>query len=144
MGFWKRLFGRKDKKQEIEEDWEQIVYARDDVNFHEEEQRSRYITNCLEQMADASKEINLLTGEYSLVTTYLCDIEELEAFPLEEKKEVERIARMLTTLDQERQRYFGKPDRMSDSEYYQMRKQEDEVEEGIRKLKECEDYAGLI
>lgn len=144
MGFWKRLFGRKDKKQEIEEDWEQIVYARDDVNFHEEEQRSRYITNCLEQMADASKEINLLTGEYSLVTTYLCDIEELEALPLEEKKEVERIARMLTTLDQERQRYFGKPDRMSDSEYYQMRKQEDEVEEGIRKLKECEDYAGLI
>ena len=116
MGFWKRLFGRKDKKQEIEEDWEQIVYARDDVNFHEEEQRSRYITNCLEQMADASKEINLLTGEYSLVTTYLCDIEELEALPLEEKKEVERIARMLTTLDQERQRYFGKPDRMSDSE----------------------------
>lgn len=144
MGFWKRLFGRKDKKQEIEEDWEQIVYARDDVNFHEEEQRSRYITNCLEQMADASKEINLLTGEYSLVTTYLGDIEELEALPLEEKKEVERIARMLTTLDQERQRYFGKPDRMSDSEYYQMRKQEDEVEEGIRKLKECEDYAGLI
>ena len=144
MGFWKRLFGRKDKKQEIEEDWEQIVYARDDVNFHEEEQRSRYITNCLEQMADASKEINLLTGEYSLVTTYLCDIEELEALPLEEKKEVERIARMLTTLDQERQRYFGKPDRMSDSEYYQMRKPEDEVEEGIRKLKECEDYAGLI
>ena len=144
MGFWKKLFGRKQDIQEVSDDWEQIVYARDDVDFHEEEQRSRYITNCLEQIADASKEINLLTGEYSLVTTYLCDIEELEALPSSEKEEVERIARMLTTLEKERQRYFGKKDRMPDSEYYQMRKQENEVEEGIRKLKECEDYAVLI
>lgn len=144
MGFWKKLFGRKQDNQEAADDWEQIVYARDDVDFHEEEQRSRYITNCLEQIADASKEINLLTGEYSLVTTYLCDIEELEALPSSEKEEVERIARMLTTLEKERQRYFGKKDRMPDSEYYQMRKQENEVEEGIRKLKECEDYAVLI
>lgn len=144
MGFWKKLFGRKQDNQEAADDWEQIVYTRDDVDFHEEEQRSRYITNCLEQIADASKEINLLTGEYSLVTTYLCDIEELEALPSSEKEEVERIARMLTTLEKERQRYFGKKDRMPDSEYYQMRKQENEVEEGIRKLKECEDYAVLI
>lgn len=144
MGFWKKLFGRKQDNQEAADDWEQIVYIRDDVDFHEEEQRSRYITNCLEQIADASKEINLLTGEYSLVTTYLCDIEELEALPSSEKEEVERIARMLTTLEKERQRYFGKKDRMPDSEYYQMRKQENEVEEGIRKLKECEDYAVLI
>ena len=144
MGFWKKLFGRKLNKQETVDDWEQIVYARDNVDFHEEEQRSRYITNCLEQISDATKEINLLTGEYSLVTTYLCDIEELEALPSGEKEEVERIARMLTTLEKERQRYFGKKDRMADSEYYQMRKQENEVEEGIRKLKECEDYATLI
>ena len=108
MGFWKKLFGRKQDNQEAADDWEQIVYTRDDVDFHEEEQRSRYITNCLEQIADASKEINLLTGEYSLVTTYLCDIEELEALPSSEKEEVERIARMLTTLEKERQRYFGK------------------------------------
>ena len=33
MGFWKKLFQRK-KKQEIPEDnWENIVYARDDVDF---------------------------------------------------------------------------------------------------------------
>ena len=56
MGFWKKLFGRKQDIQEVSDDWEQIVYARDDVDFHEEEQRSRYITNCLEQIADASKE----------------------------------------------------------------------------------------
>lgn len=75
MGFWKKLFQRK-KKQEIPEDnWENIVYARDDVDFSKEEQRSRYITGCLEQMAEAAKELKLLTGEYSLVTAYLTDTE---------------------------------------------------------------------
>ncbi|MGN1145368.1 MAG: hypothetical protein ACI4R5_02890 [Acetatifactor sp.] len=144
MGFWQKLFKRKKAKQDYEEDWEQIVYARDDVDFGDEEQRSRYITNCLEQIADASKEMNLLTGEYSLVTSYLTDMEELEALPSQEKEELERIAHILHSLEQERQRYQGKQNRMSDSEYYKIRKQENEVEEGIAKLKESENYAALI
>lgn len=143
MGWWKRLFGRK-KKEHIEDDWEQLVYARDDVDFTDEEQRSRYIVNCLEQIAEASKEIDLLQGEYSLVTSYLTDMEEIEALPDAQREEVDRIAGKLTYLEQERARYRGKKNRMSDSEYYQMRKQESEIEEGIRKLKETEKYSGLI
>ena len=143
MGWWKRLFGRS-KKEHIEDDWEQLVYARDDVDFTDEEQRSRYIVNCLEQIAEASKEIDLLQGEYSLVTSYLTDMEEIEALPDAQREEVDRIAGKLTYLEQERARYRGKKNRMSDSEYYQMRKQEPEIEEGIRKLKETEKYSGLI
>ncbi len=143
MGLWQKIFHRK-KKEQIEDDWEQLVYARDDVNFEEEEQRSRYITNCLEQISEASKEANLLTGEYSLVTAYLTDIEELEALPGEEKEDVANIAHQLSYLEQERQRYFSKKNRMPDSEYYQMLKQEEEVEEGIEKLRECEKYASLV
>ena len=37
--------------------------------------------NCLEQVAEATYEVNLLKGEYSLVTTHLTDIEEIEALP---------------------------------------------------------------
>ena len=57
MGFLERLFGR--KKQEIlpEEDWEEIVYDRESVDFSDKEQRDRYVTDCLEQMADASGEV---------------------------------------------------------------------------------------
>ncbi len=144
MGFWRKLFNRKKAEQDYEDNWEQIVYARDEVDFDDEEQRSRYITNCLEQIADASKEMNLLTGEYSLVTAYLTDAEEIEALPSQEKEELERIARTLSTLEQERQRYYGRKNRMDDSEYYNMRKKENEVEEGIVKLKETENYAVLI
>ncbi len=144
MGFWRKLFNRKKAEQDYEDNWEQIVYARDEVDFDDEEQRSRYITNCLEQIADASKEMNLLTGEYSLVTAYLTDAEEIEALPSQEKEELERIARTLSTLEQERQRYYDRKNRMDDSEYYNMRKKENEVEEGIVKLKETENYAVLI
>lgn len=143
MGWWKKLF-KKRKKEELQDDWEQLVYARDDVDFNDEEQRSRYIVNCLEQIAEASKELDLLKGEYSLVTAYLTDMEEIEALPSGEREEVNRIAGKLTYLEEERARYRGKKNRMSDSEYYQLRKQEHEIEEGIRKLKDAEKYGTLI
>lgn len=144
MGFWQKLFRKKKKEEEQGENWEQIVYARDQVNFHDGEQRSQYVTNCLEQIAEASREMDMLTGEYNLVTSYLTDIEEIEALPDEEQEKVEIIARKLQTLEQERQTYQGKKHRMPDTEYYQMRKQETELEEGIRKLKEAENYNVLV
>ncbi len=143
MGWLKKLFSKK-KNQQPEEEWEQLVYARDDVDFADQEQRSRYIENCLEQIAEASKEIDLLKGEYSLVTGYLADMEEIEALPEEEREEINRIAGKLIYLEEERTRYRGKKNRMSDSEYYQMRKQEHEISEGIQKMKEGEQYATLI
>ena len=78
MAWWNRLFKKKEPIQQ-EEDWEQLVYTRNGVNFDEEDQRKRYIVNCLEQISEASKEIDLLTGEYTLVTSYLTDTDEIEA-----------------------------------------------------------------
>lgn len=144
MGFWNKLFKRKEREKGPEDDWEQIVYARDDVNFDEEEQRTRYVTNCLEQIAEASKEQNLLTGEYALVTSYLTDIEEIEALPEEERKEVDKLAHRLTSLEEEREKYREKKERMSDAEYYRMRKQEGEIAEGIEKIKQEEKYGVLV
>lgn len=145
MGFWQKIFGRKQKEERSqEEDWDKVVYARDDVDFKDEEQRSRYIVNCLEQIAEATKEMQLLTGEYGKVTSYLTDIEEVEALPDKEKEELERIAHKLVGLEEEVQRYRGRENRMKDAEYYKMRGQEAEVESGIAKLREGEKYAGLI
>lgn len=144
MGFWSRIFGRKRRKAQTAEDWDSLVYARDDVNFDDAEQRSRYVTGCLEQMSEAAREINLLTGEYTLVTSYLTDMEEIEALPEEEREEINGIARRLLALEQEREKYQSKKNRMRDSDYYKIRKQEDQVQEGIKKLSECENYGGLI
>lgn len=144
MGFWSNIFKRKRRQEEDAEDWDNLVYARDDVDFHEEEQRKGYITNCLEQVAEASYEMNLLKGEYSLVTSHLMDIDEIEALPKGERESVNGIAGKLLVMEQERQRYKGKKNRMSDEDYYRIRKQEDELQEGISKLRECEDYGVKI
>lgn len=139
------MFQRKKKVQgPVQDEWDQIVYARDEVDFADDNQRKQYIQNCLDQMSEASKEINLLTGEYSLVTSYLTDMEEIEALPEEERGEIDRIAGKLSVLEREINGYHEKKDRMSDSEYYRIRGQEAEIEDGIRKLKENENYALLI
>lgn len=107
MAWWNRLFKKKEPIQQ-EEDWEQLVYTRNGVNFDEEDQRKRYIVNCLEQIAEASKEIDLLTGEYTLVTSYLTDTDEIEALPAEQREEVNRVAGKLAGAGTGTQQIPGK------------------------------------
>lgn len=144
MGFWRKLFQKKTVEKADEENWEQIVYPRDKVDFRVEEQRSRYVTDCLEQMAEASEEIEHLTDEYSRVTSYLTDMEEIEALPARDREELNTYARRLLTLEHEREQFRKRKNRMSDTDYYQMRKQEEDVEEGLSRLKQAEKYGELI
>ena len=144
MGLFSKLFRKKQRNAAQADDWESLVYDRDDVDFRDREQRYEYIKNCLEQMEEAKKELNLLTGEYSVVTSYLTDIEEIEALPEEEREGLNGIARRLLALEQERQQYQSRKNRMADGDFYRIRKQADEVQEGIAKLKECESYGEKV
>ncbi len=144
MGFWSKIWKKKKYQENAADDWESIVYDRDKVNFEEKEDRNRYIINCLEQIQEADRELSLLSGEYSRVTSYLTDIEEIEALPKEERKVLNGIAESFARLEQERQRYRGKKNRMSDSDYYRLRKQEGELQEGIAKIRECEEYGAKV
>ena len=144
MGFWNKL-RKKDKVSPREtEDWEQLVYDSDEVDFRDEEQRSRYVLGCLDQIAEADRETKELTGEYALVTSYLTDAEEIEALPDGERKTLEQTARTIQTLEQDRKRYLGRADKMAEQDYQLMKSQEDTVEEGIRKLRDAETYSGKI
>ncbi len=144
MSFWQKLFSRKKKRTEQFDDREQAVYLRDDVDFQDPQQRSSYISECLEQIADASKEIHLLTEDYNRVTASLMDLDEVEAIPGEEREELNLKAQKLVTLEQERQSYQNKKNRMSDGEYQAIKDKEQEITEGIGKLRECEKYAVLV
>lgn len=143
MGFWKWLFGRK-KQEEAQEEWEETVYERGKVNFNEAEERTRYLTGCLEQIGEAQKEMQLLNGEYAIVTSYLTDMEEIEALPPEHMAEIKGCAGKMQTLEADRRRYLDKERHLSEAEYRQMRSQENEIEEGIAKLQEAERYRKLV
>ncbi len=144
MGFWKWLTRRGKKKDQQAEEWEEITYIRKDVNFEDAKQRMDYVTGCLEQIADASRELHLLTADYQMVTASIMDLDEVDAIPQEERSELNLKAQKLVTLEQERASYLGKKNRMSDGDYQAMKEQEQDIEEGIEKLRDTEKHALLI
>lgn len=145
MGFFKWLFGKKEtpKQPEVEQ-WGPTVYERDRINFHDRQERIRYIENCLEQIGEAQVELNLLQGEYQLVTSYLTDIEEIEALPKEEAAQLKSTATKLSTLEKERLKQLSQKTTMPEADYRKIDAQRDQVEEGITKIKDAEKYRKLI
>lgn len=149
MGFWKRLFSfRKKKKQEFieepEENQEVQILSRDSVNVHDQGQRMRYVRSCLEQIQDAETEMAHLTKEYGAVTSYLTDMEEIEALPAAEKEELSRIADKITAYEREKNLYEKDKERMPEAVFRQIERMEEEITEGIEKLSEAEDYQEKI
>ena len=151
MGLFKKLWGRKRGEPEASEErwnedggWDDLEYDFGALDLTDDDQRRQYVGDWLDQAAEASRELEELKGEYSLVTAYLTDIEEIEALPKEERDVLNGIATRLLTFTGERERYQQKKDRMKDSDYYRMRQQEADVQEGIDKLKECEGYGTLV
>ena len=149
MGFFKKWFSfKKNKKEEyieeIEEVEESVVLSRDSIDVREQGQRMRYVQSCLEQMKDAEQSIGQLTREYSTVTSYLTDMEEIEALPPGEKKELSQIAEKITAYEKEKNLYQDGKERMPESLFRQIERMEEEITEGIGKLAEAEDYQEKI
>lgn len=151
MGFFDWLFRKKRKKteeineEEVEyEDWDALELRKEDFRMEDTEQREKYVRCLLEQMQDAEQAIQTLTAEYAGVTSYLKDMEEIEALPSQEKEELLACARQLRSLEQSRANNPVRKSRMSEDQYLRMEQMEGELEEGLKKLREAEDYQGLI
>ena len=100
---WKRIFGKKVKESisyEIEDGGERVLptFHRENINIHRTEEREQYIRNCLEQIADAEREIHHLEYEYNMVTSHLTDIEELSRAPEEMQFDIREAAQKLEEL----------------------------------------------
>lgn len=133
-----------DVKAEKQEDWGRVVYSRKSFNMNDTEQRREYIRGCAEQINEASKELENLNFEYSMVTSYLKDMEEIEALPEQERAELSASAQKIQDLEDRQNVYLKKKNRMSDEKYHRMERMESEAEEGCRKLAEAEEYQERI
>lgn len=127
-----------------EKDWEQVVYSRNHVDIHDRTQRHDYVVSCLEQIAEASREIDSLTYEYNMVTSYLRDMEEIEALPLAEKAALETAASRVSAVRKEKAITDGTALQMNNVKFNQFNTIDVDVEEGIKKLTEAEDYQQKI
>ncbi len=147
MGLLKKLLQWRKDTQEPEyeiEDWNEIIYDRDDLQINDRKQREEYVKGCLEQIAEAAKELENLQFEYNMVTSYLKDMEEIEALSEEEKVELTQWAKKIDELEQQQTGYKERKNRMSDEKFRQMERLEEEVQEGLEKLTQAEDYQELI
>ncbi len=114
------------------------------LDVHDAAQRQEFVQSCLDRMGDAAKELEGLTFEYNMVTSYLKDMEEIEALPESERAELNAAAQKIQDLEDKQDVYLKKKNRLSDEKYHKMERMEDEAEEGCRKLAETEDYQNLI
>ena len=96
-----KLARRRMQTEEVEyaQEVEESTLKRDDIDVHDKKQRERYVKACLEQMAEASKELETLGAEYNLVTSYLTDMEEIEAIPPEIKEQLANMAKHLVEVE---------------------------------------------
>ncbi len=144
MGLLKKLLDRFRRDQdEYEEEWDEEEASRE-IDFNNKEQRDDYVRNCLEKIADATKELENLNFEYNMVTSYLKDMEEIDALPPEESEQLKDCARRVALLQDRKTDFMGRPRRISDEKYRMMERIEEEVEEGVKKITEAEDYRDLI
>lgn len=146
---WKRIFGRKVKESisyDLEDGAERALptFHRENVNMHNKGEREQYMRNCLEQIADAERELHHLEYEYNMVTSHLTDIEELERSPEEMRLDIREVAEKLDELKETQTGYERKKNRISEEDFSKMEKVEEDVEDGIRKLREAEDYQKLV
>jgi hypothetical protein len=149
FGKIKDFFG---KNKGVEEDnydyegaWsEEKTIRRDDIDITDDAQRETYVSACLEQMAEASRELDTLNGEYNLVTTYLTDMEVIEAQPEDIQAKLKVYAQKITEIETDKEKFEKKRKIMTDADYAKMERLEQYMPDGYSRLKEAEDYQIMV
>lgn len=144
LGKIKRFFLRDNDEYEYDGEWSDTSLSRDGVDMHDSLQREEYIKACLAQMSDASEELDTLGGEYNLVTSYLTDIEEVEALSPELKEKLKGYAKKIVELEGNKEKLEERKGIMPESEFNHMERIEQYMPDGYHKLKEAEEYQVMI
>ena len=140
----KKKFHIKQDEIENEAEWSDTNLSREFINFRDQKQRQDYVSACLERMGEASDKIDELTGEYNVVTGYLQDTEEIDALPREIRVQIDYDAKKIVSAQKDRNRYLDNTNRIPDDKYERMERLEDEVPDGIKKIKKEADYQVLV
>jgi len=148
MGFLDRIFHKSvndDRQKQAElENWSDIVYTRKDLDMSDPVQRREYIGSCLQQMEEAARELDSLEFEYNDVTSHLRDMEEINALPPEQRKEIDNCARKIIESRDIQDKFDRRKSRMTDDEFERMDRLRDNAREGAEKLLEAENFQKKI
>ena len=148
MGLLDDIFGknRPDDRvmQEELENWNDIVYTRKDLDMDDPVQRREYIESLLQQMEEASRQLDALEVEYADVTSHLRDMEEIDALPPEQRAEVTDCAQRIIESQEQQDKFTKRKSKMSDEDFEHMERLQSEAKIGAGKLLEAESYQKKI
>lgn len=133
-----------DMESDAQWDWDTITNERTFLKISDPYQREKLIRSLVEQVKNASGEIDKLSFEYNVVTAALKDMDELEALPLDEKRRVTEYAKKILHYQKERQDYQSKKSKMTESQYYRMEQYEDSAGKIFEDMRKAEKYRELI
>lgn len=142
--FFKHKKAEEPEEWENEENWKAEPLSRDKLDVTNAEQREKFVRGCLEQMNEANQEIEKATMEYQLVTDYLTDMEEIEQLPNEERAEINAYARRIISLKKDQNNFQNKTGLLTEVQFRNVEKIEDEMPEGLDKLVADEEYRVLV
>lgn len=132
------------EEEEFEWDWDHIIEEKHLFKMSDELQREKYIRNLVEQVRDASSELDKLSAEYNLVTATLKDMDEIEALPFEEKMSVQETARKIIYYEGEAEEYSIKKSGMTESQFRAMERFEDKMPKAYEDIDKAEKYKVVV
>lgn len=141
---WEEEIKQGEADEQYEWDWDSLVKERNLFKLSDELQREKYIRSLLEQVKDASGELDKLSYEYNQVTSSLKDIDELDALPQKQKEELCDAAKRILYFESEKKEFNEKKNRMSDFTFHSMERIEEYMPKAYDDIKQAEDYKILI
>ncbi|MBQ9302972.1 hypothetical protein [Butyrivibrio sp.] len=148
MGLLDDIFGRNKPDdrvmQEELQDWNDIVYTRKDLDMDDPVQRREYIGSCLQQMEEASRQLDALEVEYADVTSHLRDMEEIDSLPPEQRAEVTDCAQRIIESQEQQEKFVKRKSKMTEEDFEHMERLQAQAQIGAEKLLEAENFQKKI
>ncbi|MCR5268643.1 MAG: hypothetical protein K6E16_09015 [Lachnospiraceae bacterium] len=113
---------------------------RSDLNVLDYRDRERYVRACCEQMTAASREVDVQKVEYQTVTERLTDLEEIAQLPVSDREEIKKRAMKILQIEEDETHYRRPVSKITEVQYREMERQEDEIPEILKTMQEREDY----
>ena len=117
---------------------------RADINVLDYRERDMYVRDKCEQMKAANDDLEGQKQEYKRITEQLADIDELCALSLSQFTELERAAKKIDTIEEQEKKYVRPLTKITESQYREMERLEDDIPDAIRKIRKEEDHQMTI
>ena len=144
MGFFKSWIKRR-KEKKLENKFEQIG---DSVLLEEDRKNGKkiehFVIERIEQIVEATKEIEEEKPEYRVVTAYLNDIYTIGNLSEKEREVITDVAQNIVNLDRARQEFLHAEKKITDVQFTTIQQEEATVPNTIKRLKENEEYQEIL